>query len=85
VLQIGDLVRFFDYDACAANRDRIVPRDDYWRIGIVTDIRDEPWDDDWDPNCLPCVVVTSNCHSQPIVMPNENNIGTWVEVISESR
>jgi hypothetical protein len=86
VLQTGDLVRFFDYDAAAADRDRKndwrIPREDYWRIGIVTDIRDEPWDDDWDPDCLPCVVVTSNCHSQPIVMPNENNIGTWVELIT---
>ena len=85
MLKIGDLVRFFDYDECAANRGRIVPRDDYWNIGIVTEIRHEPWDDDWDPSCLPCVVVTSNCHSQPIVMPNEDNIGTWVEVINEGR
>jgi len=85
MISVGDLVRFFDYDACAANRGRIVPRDDYWRIGIVTEIRNEPWDDDWDPSCLPCVVVTSNCHSQPIVMPNKNNIGTWVEVICEVR
>jgi hypothetical protein len=85
MINVGDLVKFFDYDECAANRGRIVPSDDYWRIGIVTEIRNEPWDDDWDPSCLPCVVVTSNCHSQPIVMPNENNIGTWVEVICEAR
>jgi hypothetical protein len=85
MINVGDLVKFFDYDECAANRGRIVPSDDYWRIGIVTEIRNEPWDDDWDPSCLPCVVVTSNCHSQPIVMPNENNIGTWVEVICEVR
>ena len=85
MINVGDLVKFFDYDECAANRGRIVPSDDYWRIGIVTEIRNEPWDDDWDPDCLPCVVVTSNCHSQPIVMPNENNIGTWVEVICEVR
>ena len=85
MINVGDLVKFFDYDECAANRGRIVPSDDYWRIGIVTEIRNEPWDDDWDPSCLPCVVVTSNCHSQPIVMPNKHNIGTWVEVISESR
>jgi hypothetical protein len=85
MINIGDLVRFFDYDECAANRDHHVPSDNYWRIGIVTEIRNEPWDDDWDPKCLPCVVVTSNCHSQPIVMPNENNIGTWVEVICEVR
>jgi len=85
MINVGDLVKFFDYDECAANRGRIVPSDDYWRIGIVTEIRNEPWDDDWDPSCLPCVVVTSNCHSQPIVMPNENNIGTWVELICEVR
>ena len=84
MLQIGDLVRFFDYDKCAADRDHDT-RNDYWCIGIVTEIRHEPWDDDLDPSCLPCVVVTSNCHSQPIVMPDKNNIGTWVEVISESR
>ena len=88
MINVGDLVKFFDYDECAANRDQWLAtgtRDDYWCIGIVTEIRHEPWDDDWDPSCLPCVVVTSNCHSQPIVMPNENNIGTWVEVICEVR
>ena len=84
MLEIGDLVRFFDYDECNADHDSDT-RDDYWNIGIVTEIRHEPWDDDWDTNCLPCVVVTSNCHSQPIVMPNKDNIGTWVEVINESR
>ena len=49
MINIGDLVRFFDYDECAANRDHHVPSDNYWRIGIVTEIRNEPWDDDWDP------------------------------------
>ena len=82
MLQICDLVRFFDYDECATNRGHDT-HDDYWRYGIVTEIPHNPWDDDWDPSCLPCVVVTSNCHSQPIVMPDKHNIGTWVEVISE--
>ena len=84
MISVGDLVKFFDYDECAANRDRNT-HDDYWRIGIVTEIRHEPWDEDWGEECCPYPVVYHNCHVQPIVMPNEYNIGTWVEVIFEDR
>ena len=80
MISVGDLVKFFDYDECAANRYQNT-HDDYWRIGIVTEIRHEPWDEDWDPACCPYPVIYHDCHVQPIVMPNENNIGTWVEVI----
>ena len=82
MLQVGDIVRFYDYDYAMKHRSST---GDHWRIGIVTEIRHEPWDEDWDKNCSPYVVVYHNCHVQPIVMPNEHNIGTWVEVISESR
>ena len=82
MLQVGDVVRFFDYDYAIANRDTAGER---WRIGVVSAIQNEPWDEDWDKECLPLVVVVHNGHSQPLVMPNEKNIGTWVEVISEGR
>ena len=77
MLQVGDIVRFYDYDraiGCDEND---------WRIGIVSEIRHEPWDEDWNKDCSPYVVVYNDCHVQPIVMPNEYNIGTWIEVISE--
>jgi hypothetical protein len=79
MLQVGDIVRFFDYDYAMYHRDTA---GECWRIGVVSEIRDEPWDEAWDPECLPLVVVVHNGHSQPLVMPNEKNIGTWVEVIS---
>ena len=79
MLKVGDIVRFFDYDRAIG-----CDKSD-WRIGIVSEIRHEPWDDDWDKGCCPYAVVYNDCHVQPIVMPNEYNIGTWVEVISESR
>ena len=78
MLQTGDIVKFYDYD----NAHSGLPHgDDGWRIGIVPEIRHEPWDEDWDPACCPYPVIYHDCHVQPIVMPNENNIGTWVEVI----
>ena len=79
LLQVGDIVKFFDYDYAASHRDT---SGECWRIGVVSEIRHEPWDEDWDPGCLPLVVVVHDGHSQPLVMPNEKNIGTWVEVIS---
>ena len=79
MLQVGDIVKFFDYDYAMAHR---YSGGEKWRIGVVSEIRDEPWDDDWDKECLPLVVVVHDGHSQPLVMPNEKNIGTWVEVIS---
>jgi len=51
---------------------------------VVSEIRDEPWDEDWDDECLPVVVVVHNGHSQPLVMPNNNNLGTWIEIISRA-
>ena len=53
MLQVGDIVKFFDYDYAAFHRDT---SGECWRG-----------------------------HSQPLVMPNEKNIGTWVEVISARR
>ena len=79
MLQVGDIVRFYDYDTAMRLHNR---SDENWRIGVVSEIRHEPWDEDWDEDCLPLVVVVHNGHSQPLVMPNEKNIGTWVEVIS---
>jgi hypothetical protein len=58
--------------------------DENWRIGVVSEIRHEPWDEDWNEECLPLVVVVHNGHSQPLVMPNKNNLGTWVEIISRA-
>ena len=87
MLQVGDIVKFFDYNACSAARAAANPlaeHADYWRIGIVAEIRDEPWDDDWDESCVPYAVVTHNGHSQPIGLPDNNNLGTWVEIISRA-
>jgi|TARA_R110001583_G_scaffold75246_3_gene207334 hypothetical protein len=81
VLQVGDVVKFYDYDYAIKHRDA---GGDKWRIGVVSEIRDEPWDEDWDKECLPLVVVVHNGHSQPLVMPNKNNLGTWVEIISRA-
>ena len=81
MLQVGDIVKFFDYDYSMKHRSA---KGDNWRIGIVSEIRDEPWDDDWDHECLPVVVVVHNGHSQPLVMPTPNNLGTWVEIISRA-
>jgi|TARA_A100001515_G_C4402589_1_gene154313 hypothetical protein len=82
VLQVGDLVRFYDYDAAMASYTR---GDEHWRIGIVSEIRDEPWDEDWAEEYTPYPVIMCDGRTQPIIMPNERNIGAWVEVISESR
>jgi len=82
MLQVGDVVRFYDYDY--AMKHRVSLSYENWRIGVVSEIRDEPWDEDWDPECLPVVVVVHNGHSQPLVMPNKNNLGTWLEIISRA-
>ena len=81
MLQVSDIVKFYDYDYAIKHRDA---GGDKWRIGVVSEIRDEPWDDDWDNECLPVVVVVHDGHSQPLVMPNERNLGTWVEIISRA-
>ena len=81
MLQVGDIVKFFDYDYAIKHR---YAGGDKWRIGVVSEIRDEPWDEDWDKKCLPLVVVVHDGHSQPLVMPNERNLGTWVEIISRA-
>ena len=85
MLQIGDIVRFYDYDRANGMIRNEDVTEDNWRIGIVTEIRHDPWDEDWGEECCPYPVVYNDCHVQPIVMPNEYNIGTWVEVICESR
>lgn len=82
MLYVGDIVRFYDYDYASTHRSST---GDHWHIGIVTEIRHEPWDEDWGKEYCPYPVVYHDCHVQPIVMPNEYNIGVWVEVISESR
>ena len=81
-MKVGNLVKFFDYDY--AMKHHYASEAQKWRIGIVSEIRDEPWDDDWDSECLPVVVVVHDGHSQPLVMPNERNLGTWVEIISRA-
>ena len=45
MLQVGDVVKFFDYDYAMKHR---YAGGDCWRIGVVSEIRDEPWDEDWD-------------------------------------
>ena len=82
MLQVGDIVRFYDYDTAVRLYNR---SDENWRIGIVTEIRDEPWDEDWGVQYTPYPVIWCDGRTQPIVMPNEKNIGTWGEVISEGR
>ena len=81
MLQVGDIVRFYDYDTAMRLYNR---SDENWRIGVVSEIRHEPWDEDWNEECHPLVVVVHNGHSQPLVMPNKNNLGTWVEIISRA-
>ncbi len=80
MLQVGDIVKFFDYDRA---RYGLAHDDNGWRIGIVAEIRTQPWDRDWDPKCCPYPVIVYNGHSQPIVMPNKHNIGTWVHIVSK--
>ncbi len=81
MLQVGDIVRFFDYDYAMLHR---YSGGERWCIGVVAEIRNEPWDENWDKERLPLVVVVHDGHSQPLVMPNEKNIGTWVQLISRS-
>ena len=81
MLQVGDIVKFYDYDYAIKHR---YAGGDKWRIGVVSEIRDEPWDEDWDAECLPVVGVVHNGHSQPLVMPNNNNLGAWIKIISRA-
>ena len=53
-------------------------------LEAIEEGREQASTKDWDDECLPVVVVVHNGHSQPLVMPNNNNLGTWIEIISRA-